>query len=134
MAGATVEKVLVAVRAAGKDGVVSSDLVESLSVSKSSVTRAVNSLEREELVRRDGERVRPVLRRGRRLIATEERDEHALKLVADAGPQGLSIMDLAELLGVGRGLAYQSVYRLNRRRLISRNGETRNAKWVAAVS
>lgn len=131
MASATAERVLDRLREVGKEGLTSSDLVESLGVPKGSVTRAINGLEAEQLVRRDGDRVRPVLRRGRRLITTEERDELAFKLVQDAGPQGLSVLELAEQLDVSRGLAYQSIYRLRQRDRIYRRGATRTATWVS---
>lgn len=131
MASATAERILEKLREVGKEGLTSPELVEALGVPKGSVTRAVNGLEAEQLVRRDGERVKPVLRRGRRLISTEERDEHAFKRVQDSGDRGLSVQELAGLLDVSRGLAYQSIYRLRQRGRIYRRGATRTATWVS---
>jgi hypothetical protein len=131
VASATMERVLERVREAGRDGVTHPLLVEYTGAPKGAVTRAVNTLERDNLVRYDGELVRPVLRRGRRLIQTEERDEEAYRAILDSGSEGLSVLDLAGVLGVGRGLAYQSIYRLRMTSRISRRGVTRTARWVA---
>lgn len=130
MASATLERVLEQVRTAGKEGVTHPHLVELTGASKGVVTRAVKTLEKDSLVRYDGEVVKPVLRRGRRLIQTEERDEEAFRLIQASGAEGLSVLDLAEKLGVGRGLAYQSIYRLRMTGQIQRHGVTRTARWT----
>lgn len=133
MASATAERVLETVRAAGREGVLPGDLVETLGVPKGSVTRAINGLVERELVRREGDRVRPVLRRGRRLIQTAERDELGLRLIRESGQAGLSVLDLAQRLDVTRGIAYQTVYRLRRQEQIRRIGVTRTARWIDAA-
>ena len=128
MANSTADRILDSTREAGKDGVSVQQLVETLGVAKSGITRGTNKLIEQNLVRRTGDQVFPVLRRGRRLISTEERDQHALKLIHDA-EHGLSVIELAELQGITRGLAYQSIYRLRESGQIYRQGVTRTAKW-----
>lgn len=129
MASTTVEEVLRVVRDNGPDGIAPQDIVLKLEAAKSTVTKFVNQLEQQELVRRNGEKVYPVLRRGRRLIATEERDESVFGVIEDSGENGISVQEVAGVLGIESGLAYLSVYRLRRYGRIYRVGITRTARW-----
>jgi DNA-binding IclR family transcriptional regulator len=131
MASATVETVLTAVRAAGREGATTADLAESLGIAKATVTRSVTKLESEDLVRRRGSLVTPVLRRGRRLIQTEERDERVLRMIRDAGSAGQTLIALARELGISRDLTYQSVWRLRSTGQVRRESATRTARWIA---
>lgn len=131
MASATKDRVLDEVRRIGSAGVTHSALVELIGAKKGTVTRAVNVLREETLVRVDGELVKPVLRNGRRLIVTEVRDQTALDAIRESGASGLTVQEVAEVLEVSRSLAYQCVYRLRVAGQVTRRGETRRASWVA---
>lgn len=129
MASTTVEEVLRTIRESGSEGIAPEDIVLKLEAAKSTVTKFVNQLESQELIRRNGEKVYSVLRRGRRLIATEERDENVFSVIQDSGENGISMQEVATALGIESGLAYQSVYRLRRYGRIYRVGITRTARW-----
>lgn len=131
MASTTLEEVLGAVREAGSEGIEPEKLVEQLEAAKSTVTRFTNVLLDDGLIRRNGDKVYPVLRKGRRLVSTLERDEKVYLLVEDAGENGLSVGDAADQLGIEPGLAYLSIYRLQRFGRIYRVGVTRTARWRA---
>lgn len=129
---ATIDKVLDAVREAGTEGINVAELPDKAGVSKASVTKALNSLGEQDLIRRKGDHVTPVLRRGHRLIRTEERDVKVMELVAEAGEDGVTLTEVAGKVGISRSLAYQSVWRLSHSDRIKRTGVTRTTRWVAA--
>lgn len=126
------EKMLVALREAGRGGLDVETLPEQLSTTKSGVTRALRKLEEGGQVLQEGGRVRAVLRVGRRLISTVERDGVVLAAVRAAGPSGSSLVGLVESTGYTRSKVYQSVWRLARDGEVCRSGMTRTARWTAA--
>lgn len=125
------DNVLGKIREAGKTGVAVASLPDAAGVSRATVTRVLRTLEERELVVRDEDRVRPVLRRGRRLVTTLERDNRVLDAVTGSGSDGLSLVEIAEKTGYPRGGVYQSVWRLARQGRVQRFGATRTARWVA---
>lgn len=130
MASTTLNAVLSLIRESGTGGIEAQDVVDKLGAAKATVTRFLKVLEADGLIRRDAEkRIYPVLRRGRRLVATEERDERVFELVEDSGENGISVQEVADKLEVEGGLAYQSVYRLRELGRIYRVGITRTARW-----
>ena len=59
------------------------------------------------------------------------RDQQVLQLVRDAGPDGTTTSVIAERLGVKRGHAYLSLFRLAREGLVKVHGAGRSAFWTA---
>lgn len=125
------ERMLTELREAGKAGLDVETLPKLLDTTKSGVTRAIRKLESEGQILHDGDRVRAVLRIGRRLISTVERDEIVLKAVRAVGPDGSSLVDLVKTTGYTRSKVYQSVWRLARQGKVYRSGMTRTARWTA---
>lgn len=129
---ATIDKVLDTLREVGTAGIEVGDLPDKAGVSKTSVTKALNALDEQKLIRRKGDRVFPVLRRGHRLIRTEERDIQVMELVTEAGDRGVTLTEVADQVGISHSLAYQSVWRLSHAERVKRTGVTRTTRWVAA--
>lgn len=132
MTATTADAILETVRSAGRAGVARSELADRAGVHRSAVTRAVKRLAEDGrvLVGPD-DVVRPVLRRGRRLLATLERDELVYGVIARAGAEGVPLADIAEQLNTTKDGAYQSVWRLRRADRVRREGITRQTRWVA---
>lgn len=128
---ATIDKVLDTLREAGPKGLDVGELPDKAGVSKASVTKALNALTEQQLIRKKGDRISPVLRRGRRLIRTEERDVQVMDLIVSAGEDGVTLTEVANKLDISRSLAYQAVWRLSHAKRVKRTGVTRTTRWVA---
>jgi DNA-binding IclR family transcriptional regulator len=127
------DKVLELLRGAGSSGVPVDEIPAAVSLTKPTVMKALKGLEADGLVRRNGGGVvKPVLRRNRRLIETEERDKRILAAVASFGPKGASLARVSEKAGTDPKLTYQSIWRLHASEQVTRLGATRTTRWAAA--